>query len=309
MVVLLKSDTDDAGRWIDAFAAEDPSLEIRVWPEVGEPAEIDVAVVWDLPDGAYRAFPNLLAILCLGMGVNHLMARGDLPAGVPIARLDDPWMVAAMTEYVLLHCLRHHRGQDHYERAQARAEWLVLPTPETAARRIGIMGIGVLGQAAAAALGGLGFPIAGWGRTPKTIAGVQSFAGPGELAAFLGRSDILVCLLPVTAATENILDARTFGRLPRGAAVINASRGSLLDDDDLIAALDSGQLSGATLDAFHTEPLPAEHPFWRHPLITVTPHSAADTHPQTAAKEIVANIRRARAGQPLLNLVDVTQGY
>ena len=309
MAVLLKSDAAATERWLEAFVAEAPALEVRSWPDYGDPAEIDIAVVWDLPPGAYREFPNLKAILCLGMGVDVLMARDDLPPGVPIARLHDPFMISAMTEYVLLHCLRHHRGQDSFRRAQTRAEWLVLPTPVTRRRRIGIMGIGVLGQAAAALLVGLGFPVAGWSRTVKQVAGIDCFAGDEGLDAFLGQTDILVCLLPLTPATENILNARTFGLMPPGAALINAARGSLVDDDDLIAALDSGRLSGATLDTFRIEPLPADHPFWRHPLVTVTPHAAADTHPATAAKELVANIRRARAGAALNNQVDPTQGY
>ncbi len=309
MVVLLQSDAGSLERWRAALAAEDPALEIRAWPDYGDPSEIDIAVVWDLPPGAFRELPKLKAILCLGMGVDGLMARDDLPAGVPIARLHDPFMVSAMTEYVVLHCLRHHRGQDRYRQAQARAEWLVLPTPVTAGRRIGIMGLGQLGRAAAAALTGLGFPVAGWSRTAKQVAGIDCFAGAAALDGFLGRTDILVCLLPLTPATEGILNGRTFDLLPPGAALINAARGGLVDDDDLIAALDSGRLSGATLDTFHTEPLPADHPYWRHPQVTVTPHAAADTYPPTAAKELVANIRRTRAGAPLKDQVDPRHGY
>ena len=307
MVVMLNSDADE--RWRAALVAEDPALEIRVWPDCGEPAEIDIAVVWDPPPGSLATLPNLKAILGLGMGVDALMARDDLPAGVPIARLHDPFMVSAMTEYVLLHCLRHHRGQDRYRQAQSRAEWLVLPTPVTDKRRIGILGLGVLGQAAAAALIGLGFPVAGWSRTVRQLAGIECFAGTDGLGIFLNQTDILVCLLPLTAATEKILNARAFGQLPPGAALINAARGALVDDDALIAALDSGRLSGATLDTFEVEPLPPDHPYWRHPQVTITPHAAADTHPPTAAKELVANIRRARAGAPLRSLVDPHHGY
>ena len=309
MAILLKTEADPPERWIGPLRAIDPDLDIRVWPDLGRADEIDIAMVWDLPPGAYGRLPNLKAVLSLGMGVDHLIARADIPADVAIVRLTDPWMAAAMTEYVLLHVLRFHRNHHLYERAQAAAEWLVLPTPEVRSRRVGIMGLGVLGQAAARALCGLGFAVSGWSRRRRSIPEIDCFSGQDGLDAFLDSTEILLCLLPLTAATENILDARLFRALPAGAALINAARGALLVDDDLIAALDSGHLTGATLDAFRNEPLPPTHAFWRHPGIFVTPHMAADSNPETAAQELIANVRRIRGGQTPHNVVDRADGY
>jgi len=309
MAILLKTETDPPERWTGPLLAVDPDLDIRIWPDLGHVEDIDIAMVWDLPPDAYGRLPNLKAVLSLGMGVDHLIARADIPANVPIVRLTDSWMAASMTEYVLLHVLRFHRNHHLYEQAMGRAEWLALPTPEVTTRHVGIMGLGVLGQAAAQALNGLGFAVSGWSRRPKTIAGVDCFAGPDGMAPFLAQTEILLCLLPLTSATENILHGDLFAALPAGAAVINAARGGLLVDDDLIAALNSGHLTGATLDAFRDEPLPADHPFWRHPGVFVTPHMAADSNPDTAARELVANVRRIRAGEAPRNVVDRTDGY
>jgi len=309
MVILLKTETDPPERWVGPLLAVEPDLDIRVWPDLGSAEDIDIAMVWDLPPSAYGQLPNLKAVLSLGMGVDHLLVRQDIPAHVPIVRLTDSWMAASMTEYVLLHVLRFHRNHHRYEQAMGSAEWLALPTPEVTTRRVGIMGFGVLGQAAAGALKNLGFAVSGWSRRPKTITGVDCFAGQDGLAPFLAQTEILLCLLPLTPVTENILDARLFAALPTGAAVINAARGGLLVDADLIAALDGGHLTGATLDAFRDEPLPANHPFWRHPGVFVTPHMAADSNPVTAAHELVANVRRIRAGETPHNVVDRADGY
>ena len=214
-----------------------------------------------------------------------------------------------MGEYVLLAVLRHHREFDRFEREQRARNWAYSFPPQAADRPVGIMGLGELGASAAKLLSAQGFPVLGWSRTPKAIEGVTSYAGRGELHAFLHRSQILVCLLPLTAETRGILDAETFDGLPHGACVINVARGDHLVEADLLAALDSGHLAGATLDVFRTEPLPVDDPLWRHPKVLITPHVASYSLPATAADGVVDNVRRALAGQPLRHQVDRARGY
>jgi len=228
---------------------------------------------------------------------------------VPIARMVDPSLSRTMSEYVLLAVLRHHREFDRFEREQRACRWAYSFPPQAADRPIGIMGLGELGSHVAGQLVAQGFPVLGWSRTAKALAGITSYAGRGELHAFLHRSAILVCLLPLTAETHGILDAETFAGLPHGAFVINVARGDHLVEADLLAALDSGHLAGATLDVFRTEPLPPEDPLWRHPKVLVTPHVASYSLPVTAANGVVENIRSARAGQPLRHQVDRARGY
>jgi glyoxylate/hydroxypyruvate reductase len=308
MALMFLSPDDPAAAWRDALLAAMPGLDVRIWPEVGDPAEIDLALVWQPPPGELARYPNLRAVLSLGAGIDGLLAQPDLPA-VPIARMVDPSLTRTMTEYVVLAVLRHHRWFDHFEREQRAVRWSFALPPQAADRRVGVMGLGVLGSAAGRSLAGLGFPVAGWSRTGKELPGVKVFAGQDGWRSFLARTEILVCMLPLTGDTIGILDATTFARLPRGACLINVARGAHLVEADLIAALDSGQLAGATLDVFRDEPLPASHPLWRHPKVLITPHVASYCSPATAAEGVVENIRRARAGQPLLHQVDRRQGY
>jgi len=308
MALMFLSPDDPPEAWRAALLAEIPELDFRIWPEVGDPAEIDVALVWQPPPGELARYPNLRAILSLGAGIDGLLAQAGLPA-VPIARMVDPSLTRTMTEYVLLAALRHHRHFDRFERVQRAGRWSFALPPQAADRRVGVMGLGVLGSAAAASLAAHGFLVAGWSREAKQLAGVDSFAGRAGLAAFLARTDILVCLLPLTRDTEGILSAATFAGLPRGAFVINVARGAHLAEADLIEALDSGQLAGATLDVFREEPLPPDNPLWRHPKVLITPHVASYASPLTAAEGVAENIRRARTGRPLLHQVDRDRGY
>ncbi len=308
MAVMFLSAEDPAEAWRDELRARIPDLDFRIWPEIGDPAEIDVALVWRPPPGELARYPNLKAILSLGAGVDGLIADPTLP-DVPIARMVDPSLTRTMAEYVLLAVLRHHRQFDLFERAQRARKWAFAFPPQAAQRRVGIMGLGELGGAAARTLARHGFTVAGWSRTPKAIKDVTSYAGRSELHPFLHRTDILVCMLPLTAETMGILDAETFAELAHGAYVINVARGGHLVEADLIAALDSGHLGGATLDVFRTEPLPPDHPFWDHPKILITPHIASYCQPATAADGVAENIRRALAGQPLLHQVNRKRGY
>jgi glyoxylate/hydroxypyruvate reductase len=302
------SPDDPADAWRAELQARIPELEVRIWPDVGDPDEIEIALVWRPPPGELARYRNLRAILSLGAGIDGLVADPDLP-DVPLARMVDPSLTRTMTEYVLLAVLRHHREFDRFERTQRAREWAYAFPPQAADRRVGIMGLGELGAAAARQLVGHGFHVLGWSRSPKTIEGVVSYAGRSELHAFLHRTEILVCLLPLTADTLGILDAATFAELPHGAFVINVARGQHLVENDLLQALDSGHLAGATLDVFRTEPLPPDSPLWSHSRVLVTPHVASYSVPATAADGVAANVRRVLAGEPPLHLVDRAKGY
>jgi len=309
MAILFRSSSAATTRWQPLLAELMPEHEVRFWPEIGDPADIEYAMVWQPPPGLLASLPKLKLICGLGAGIDHLVRDPDLPRHVPIMRLVDPYMTDAMSEYVVLSVLRLHR-QDLDYLAQQRAEiWEERDQKNACERSVGILGFGTLGQDAGRKLKALGFPVAGWSRSAKEVAGFATFAAQEGLDALLARSEILVCLLPLTAETEGILNAGLFARLARGAGLVNAGRGGHLVEADLIPALDSGQLSGAVLDVVREEPLPKGHPFWHHPRIIVTPHIAAETHPPTATRIIGDVIRRFAAGQPVANIVDLARGY
>jgi glyoxylate/hydroxypyruvate reductase A len=309
MAILFRSTPAATARWRPLLGELMPEHEFRFWPEIGDPAAIEHAMVWQPPPGLLAGLPNLRLIVGLGAGVDHLLRDPELPRHIPIMRLVDPYMTDAMSEYVVLQVLRLHRQDLDYLAQQRARLWEEREQKNAAERPVGILGFGTLGQDAGRKLRALGFPVAGWSRTAKEVAGFTTFAGADGLAALAARSEILVCLLPLTAATEGILNAGLFARLPHGAGLVNAGRGGHLIEADLIPALDSGQLSGAVLDVFREEPLPPEHLFWGHPRIVVTPHIAAETHPPTAAAIIRDAIRRFAAGLPIANRVDWTRGY
>lgn len=309
MAVLFVSAVDSATAWRSELERLLPGLELRVWPDLGDAAAIEAALAWRPPPGLLASLPNLRLIASLGAGVDHLFADPQLPPAVPIVRLVDPYMTVAMSEYVQLQVLRLHRQDVAYLAQQRRRRWQPLAQPNAAERRIGVLGLGVLGGDAALKLRVAGFEVAGWSRTERKLPGIACFHGRDGLATLLARAEILVCLLPLTAATDGILDATLFARLPRGAAIVNCARGRHVVEADLLAALDSGQLSAAVLDVCRDEPLPPEHPFWRHERIILTPHVAATTHPPTAAPVVADTLRRLVAGKKLLNRVDVSERY
>jgi glyoxylate/hydroxypyruvate reductase A len=309
MALLFRSTVDSAARWRAQLTGLTQQIEVRVWPEIGNPAEIDYALVWKPEPGFLASLPSLKLILSLGAGVDHLLGDPYLPRHLPIVRLVDPHMTDAMSEYVVLQVLRLHRRDLAYRDQQQAGVWRELDQQNAAERRVGILGLGELGRDAAKKLKALGFDVAGWSRGEKSIPGVEGFAGATGLPRLLGRSEILVCLLPLTPETEGILNAGTLALLPKGAALINAARGAHLVEEDLLAALASGQISAAVLDVFREEPLPADHPFWHHPRVIVTPHVAAFTNAASAAPIIIDNIRRFEEGRPLLNRVYPARGY
>lgn len=310
MAVLLSTKPAAMADWRDALLALDPALDIRLFPDAGDPAAIEAAVVWTAHDMAeLRRYPNLRLIVSMGAGVDHLLRPPGPPPGIPVARLVDRMLTTQMGEWVLLNVLRFHRQDLEYRAQQRDRVWNELAAPETAARRIGILGLGELGRHAAGLLRGLGFPVMGWTRRPRQVEGVEGFCGPEGLLAMAARADILICLLPLTPETRGIVDGRLLGRLPRGAFLINGARGGHVVDADLLAVLDTGGLAAAALDVFEPEPLPPHHPYWSHPRVVMTPHAASITIPASAAPQVVENLRRAREGRPLLNLVDFTAGY
>lgn len=307
--ILFISRADDPEAWSAALKKRLAGAEVRIWPEVGDVAAIDAAVVWRYPRGDLKRYPNLRLICSLGAGVDHIVSDDARPAGVPIVRIVDPDLTQGMCEYILLAALRYHRQFPEYAELQHQRRWSKLPPPRIGERRVGVMGIGAIGGAAARWLAYVGFPVAGWSRRPKTLDGVETFHGADGLEKFLARTDILVCVLPLTPDTRGIVNARNLALLPEGAFVVNVARGGHVAAADLIAALDSGHIAGATLDVFEPEPLPSDHRLWAHPKVTITPHIAALTNPETAADQIAENIRRARDGRTLLNVVDPAAGY
>jgi len=295
--------------WVKHLDRLEPGIEIRVWPDTGDRDEIDFALSWQHPPGEFKKYRYLKCIASLGAGVDHLLSDPDLPAGVPLTRVVEHSMAQSMSEYVILAVLNYCRQFDDYRTDQSQKKWQPRIPLLAADMRIGIMGLGQLGKDAAGKLIALGFAVSGWRKTPKTIDGVDCFAGTEALNDFLSQTRILICMLPLTPQTKGILNRDTFAKLPAGAYVINVARGAHLVVDDLLAALDTDQLSGACLDVFETEPLPTDHPFWSHPKITVTPHISSITFSRAVAPQIIENYRRSQTGQPLLNVVNPRRGY
>lgn len=308
MALLFYSQDDDPQAWSAALKAQLPDLDLRLWPEIGDPEEIEAALVWLPPPGLLASLPNLRAILSLGAGVDSMLRQADLP-DVPLCRLVDPSLTRTMAEFVLAHVLYYHRDMDLYAAQQQAARWRLRLPQAASSRTVGVMGLGELGGCTARLLAGHGFTVRGWSRSRKVIEGIETFAGEAGLDRFLAGSEMLVCLLPLTAATEGLLDARLFDRLPDGAVLVHVGRGRQLVPGDLLTALDSGRLRGAAIDVTPVEPLPVDDPLWRHPGVRLTPHVASYAQPATAAVTIVDNLLRLRRGEPLLAVVDRSRGY
>jgi len=306
--VLYKADADRGRTWSSIFAKRAPDIKFHVWPETGDLSKVEYLVAWEPPPALMESLPNLKVMFSSGAGVDHL-DFSSIPPDVPIVRMVEPGIVDGMIEYATLFVLALHRNLLDYIGQQAAAQWLPIKVTPAQMRRVGVMGLGVLGQAVIAKLASFGFPLSGWSRSPKLLPGVTCFAGADSLEAFLRQCDILICLLPLTDETRGILNQHLLAALPRGAALINVGRGGHLEQQALLDALDSGHLSAAVLDVCVPEPLPAAHPFWHHPRILMTPHIASMTQPETAALIVLDNIARHRNGQPLLGAIDRLKGY
>lgn len=306
MTMLIIPGKATADHWIKTLHKIDSSLKIQVWPKVADAKAVEFALVWNYPPGELAKFPNLKCISSLGAGVDHIINDPQRPQNIPVVRIVDQNLIRDMSQYVVWAVLNHVRQFDSYVLSQARHLWTPhLPQP----MQIGIMGLGHLGADVAVKLRDLGLNVASWSRSEKNISGITHYAGASQLNDFLHHTDVLICLLPLTEKTQGILNLDLFKRLRRGAYIINVARGAHLVDNDLITAIDSGQLSGACIDVFHAEPLAANHPFWQHPKIKITPHIASVTNPETVAKQVIENYHRAVNDQPLLNQIDVTKGY
>lgn len=307
-IAYISRDTDGV-HWKKVLEAGLGPVDFRTLDGLGDKGDIEIALAWKPPAGLIASFPNVKLIVSLGMGVDHLLADDQLPAGVPIVRIMDDGLVGQMSEYAIYWALRHHREIDKYAASQRARQWKPEDFVDTIDRRIGVMGLGSIGQDTASKFAALGFPTAGWSRTAKSLPGIETFHGADGLQRFLARTDILIDVLPLTRDTRGLLDAKAFAALPRGAYFINMARGGHVVDDALLAALASGQISGAALDVFNVEPLPQDHPYWTHPKVHVTPHIAGATNPRTASPGVIENIKRMRAGQALIHTVDPKSGY
>lgn len=307
-IAYISRDTDGV-HWKKVLEAGLGPVDFRTLDSFGNKEDIEVALAWKPPAGLIASFPNVKLIVSLGMGVDHLLADDRLPAGVPIVRIMDDGLVGQMSEYAIYWALRHHREIDTYAASQRARQWKPEDFVDTIDRRIGVMGLGSIGQDTAGKFAALGFPTAGWSRTAKNLPGIETFHGADGLQRFLARTDILIDVLPLTRDTHGLLDAKAFAALPKGAYFINMARGGHVVDDALLAALESGQISGAALDVFNVEPLPQDHPYWTHPKVHVTPHIAGATNPRTASPGVIENIKRMRAGQALIHTVDPKTGY
>lgn len=299
------SDTK-VGPWIEGLHAALPGADIFEWRPGAPPA--DHAIVWAPPQAFLDEQPRLKGIFNIGAGVDALL-KLRLPPQAVVVRLDDAGMSVQMAEFVCHAVIRHFRELDAYERDSAQGKWGFRRPRLRSDFPVGVMGLGVLGQRVAQALAGFEFPVRGWSRSPRDVAGVQCFAGAQGFHDFLAGSKVLVCLLPLTPDTANIMNRDTLSRLLPGGYVVNVARGAHLVDEDLLALLDSGHLAGAALDVFRAEPLPAEHPFWRHPKITVTPHTSARTLREESIAQIARKLLALARGEPVAGVVDRQRGY
>jgi glyoxylate/hydroxypyruvate reductase len=313
-VLAVITPTWDTKEWVAKLQKALPYVEVRGWPELGNVGEITYAACWKPPAKLLASLPNLKLIVSLGAGVDDLLKDGTLPKHVPLMRVVDADLTARMSEYVVLHVLIHAREQRRLDANQKLSKWDSFAANTAKDFSVGVMGLGVLGQDAATKLSMMGFNVRGWSHTQKNITGIECFSGETGLNAFLAETDILVCLLPATPDTEGMINRDLLSRLSRrgpfGAGIlINAGRGRVQNEADILACLDDGTLYAATLDVFREEPLPATSAFWLHPKVTVTPHAAADSDPAAICAYVARQILLFDAGKTVSNIVDVTAGY
>jgi glyoxylate/hydroxypyruvate reductase A len=310
MRILLHRADDSATAWVREFGALLPEAELVVWSEGAAVAPCDYAVLWSPPAAMVPELARVKAIFLTAAGADALLKFADaLPPQIPIVRLGDAGMGVQMAEFVTHAVLRHFRRFDEYE-AQARAGlWAPLPARDKREFTIGVLGMGVLGGRVLQALQPFGFPLLGWSRTPKTMAGIDCLHGDEGLDRLLRGSRVLVNMLPLTPDTSNLLDRHNLSKLPPGAYLINVARGAHVSEPDLLTLIKTGRIAGATLDVFRNEPLPAQHPFWQEPRITITPHISAMTLRHDSVQQIAGKIRQLEAGQPMADIVDRGRGY
>lgn len=305
----------DPEPWRERFRNVLPGWDIVLHSEPFDRRAVNYAAAWKQPEGTFAGLPHLEAIFSLGAGVDHLFRDRRLPEGVPIVRVVDPDLTTRMSEYVVMHCLMALRRVRVYDGFQRERKWIDLrDQPQASDIQVGLLGMGVLGQDAAAKLRAMGFRVAGWSRRPKDVAGIAMHHGAEGLDAIVAACDILVAMMPLTPDTTGILNAGLFARMPKAEAIggpvlINVGRGGLQVEADILAALEAGTLGAAVLDVFETEPLPEDSPLWSHPNVTVTPHNSAISSPPAIAAYVARQIAAHEAGEPLANIVDPQHGY
>ena len=307
-LVIIRQD-DKIENWKNALLAQAPALEVYSYLEDHPKDRVTMALVWKHPEGSLTEYPNLKVISSFGAGVDFIFKDPTAPRQLPITRVVDPVLAGDMSEFVITQILVHLKNLMHYKVAQINIKWHPQPYRRIADVTVGIMGLGALGAVLADDLVQMGFTVVGWAGSPKPMEMVSVYVGEKQKSEFLSKSEVLVCLLPLTETTTGILNQALFHQLPKGAFVINVARGGHLVDADLIHALDSGQLSGASLDVFHEEPLPAVHPFWKHPKIYMTPHIASVSDSASVVPQLLENYKRMQKGAPLLNVVSPEKGY
>lgn len=308
MHIVYKSEPERGRIWQRWLAEHAPDIQLHIWPETGDPAEVEALVAWQPPADIPALFPRLKLLFSVGAGADQF-DFSTLPPDLPVIRMIEPGLTQGMVEYVTFAVLGLHRDMPRYLHQQRQQQWQPHQVKPAAQRRVGVMGLGELGQAALQQLVALGFDCAGWSRTPRHVPGVRCWHGAGELADFLAHSEILVCLLPLTDTTQGLLNHTLFTQMPQGAALVQAGRGQQLNHDDLLQALASGQLRAAVIDVTDPEPLPPDHPFWHHPAVWLTPHIASQTQNESAIAALLENLRRYQRGEPLHGLVDRSRGY
>ena len=295
-------------RWVGKLATLLPDWTVTSFDEA-EPDNVQYVVVWRPPTGGIAEYSNLKAIVSIGAGIDHVLADSKLPKGIPIIRTVGEDLTQRMREYVALHVLRHHRDMPRQIHAQANSVWKSFVVPIASDRTVGVMGLGNLGAAVAVTLASIGFVVRGWSRSAKNISRVESYFGQDSLPAFLSQCEILVNLLPLTPATEGILNAKLFAMMPKGSCLINCARGEHLVEGDLLTALAAGNIKQATLDVFRREPLPSDHPFWQHPSITITPHVASLIDADSGGKLIAKSLLAFTSTGTCTDLTDPVRGY
>jgi glyoxylate/hydroxypyruvate reductase len=308
MTLLYKANLERGRQWAQYFAQKAPDVPFRLWPDIGDPAAVRYLAAWEPPADVTRTFPNLEVIFSTGAGIDQFDLSG-VPPHIAVVRMTEPGIVEGMVEYVTQAVLTIHRDLFDYAALQRDRVWREMPVRAASTRRVGVLGLGMLGTAVLRMLKGFGFRCAGWSRSPHEIEGVECYAGADTFDAFLARTDILVCLLPLTDATRGLIDKRVFDKLPKGASFINVGRGPHVNQQDLLDALNSGHLHAAILDVTDPEPLPPEHAFWTHPRVRLTPHIASATRPETAVDVVLDNLRRHREGLPMIGEIDRARGY
>ncbi|WP_250536509.1 glyoxylate/hydroxypyruvate reductase A [Caballeronia sp. AZ10_KS36] len=308
MTILYKADPERGRQWAQHFAQKAPDVPFRLWPDIGDAAAVRYFAAWQPPADIMQTLPNLEVIFSVGAGIDQF-DLSSVPEHVAVVRMTEPGIVEGMTEYVTQAVLTLHRDLLDYATLQRERIWREMPVRAASTRRIGVLGLGMLGTAVLKTLRLFGFPCAGWSRSQHAIEGVECYAGEAAFDTFLARTDILICLLPLTDATRGVMNRHVFATLPRGASLINVGRGPHLIQQDLLDALDSGHLHAAILDVTDPEPLPPTHPLWTHPRVRLTPHIASATRPESAVDVVLDNLRRHRAGERMIGEIDRTRGY